>query len=239
MRFVFSLPHMYGGPDLGLSSITTFKRILVLEDLPRGLYVYDNKRKARPDPEIAKYIEKAKSMSDAKVDPKLMKLSDKDIIEMIFFPIVNESCRLLHEGIVVKASDLDIAAVSGMGFPPYRGGIMFWADSLGSKYICSRLEEWTKMYGYFFKPSAYLDERAAKGAKLKVQKKKKNPVKVALKMKLTVSCWWLEVCRGSVVRALGFMVAASPCALVVARLACEVAVHASASRVLILSMVFI
>ncbi|RZC87313.1 hypothetical protein C5167_041365 [Papaver somniferum] len=131
-----------------------------------GFYVYDNKRKARHDPEIAKYIEKARRMSDAKVDPKLMKLSDKDIIEMIFFPVVNESCRLLHEGIVVKASDLDIAAVSGMGFPPYKGGIMFWADSLASKYICSRLEEWTKMYGDFFKPYAYLDKRASKGAKL-------------------------------------------------------------------------
>ncbi|RZC87315.1 hypothetical protein C5167_041369 [Papaver somniferum] len=157
---------MSGGPDLGLSPITTFKRILVLEDLLRGFYVYDNKRKARPDPEIAKYIEKARRISDAKVDPKLMKLSDKDIIEMIFFPVMNESCRLLHEGIVVKASDLDIAAVSGMGFSPYRREIMFWADSLGSKYIFLRLEEWTKMYRDFFKPSAYLDEQAAKGTKL-------------------------------------------------------------------------
>ncbi|RZC50988.1 hypothetical protein C5167_019414 [Papaver somniferum] len=136
------------------------------ETTRKGFYAYDNKRKASPDPEIAKYIEKARSMSDAKVDPKLMKSSDKDIIEMIFFPVVNEACRVLHEGIAVKASDLDIAAVMGMGFPPYRGGIMFWADSLGSKYICSRLEEWTKMYGDFFKPSAYLAERAAKGAKL-------------------------------------------------------------------------
>lgn len=47
-----------------------------------------------------------------------------------------------------------------------RGGILFWADSLGSKYICSRLEEWTRLYGDFFKPSAYLAERAAKGASL-------------------------------------------------------------------------
>lgn len=47
-------------------------------------------------------------------------LSEKDIIEMIFFPVVNEACRVLAEGIAVKASDLDIAAVMGMGFPPYR-----------------------------------------------------------------------------------------------------------------------
>lgn len=39
---------------------------------------------------------------------------------MIFFPVVNEACRVLDEGIVVKAADLDIAAIMGMGFPPYR-----------------------------------------------------------------------------------------------------------------------
>lgn len=43
---------------------------------------------------------------------------------------------------------------------------MFWADSLGSKYIYSRLEDWSKMYGDFFKPCAFLAERAAKGAPL-------------------------------------------------------------------------
>ncbi|KAK6122608.1 hypothetical protein DH2020_043644 [Rehmannia glutinosa] len=98
--------------------------------------------------------------------PRLAKLSDKDIVEMIFFPVVNEACRVLAEGIAVKAADLDVSAVMGMGFPPYRGGIMFWADSLGSKYICSRLEEWSNSYGGFFKPCSYLAERAAKGAPL-------------------------------------------------------------------------
>ena len=44
----------------------------------------------------------------------------KDIIEMVFFPVVNEACRVLDEGIAVKAADLDISAIMGMGFPPYR-----------------------------------------------------------------------------------------------------------------------
>ncbi|XP_062175586.1 peroxisomal fatty acid beta-oxidation multifunctional protein MFP2 [Alnus glutinosa] len=132
----------------------------------KGFYVYDERRKASPDPELKKYIEKSRSISGVTIDPKLVKLPEKDILEMIFFPVVNEACRVLAEGIVVKAADLDIAAVMGMGFPPYRGGIMFWADTLGSKYIYSRLEEWSKMYGEFFKPCAYLAERAAKGAPL-------------------------------------------------------------------------
>ncbi|KAJ0847434.1 putative isomerase, 3-hydroxyacyl-CoA dehydrogenase, Enoyl-CoA hydratase [Helianthus annuus] len=53
----------------------------------------------------------------------------------IFFPVVNEACRVYAEGIAVKAADLDIAGVMGMGFPPYRGEVMFWGDSVGSKYI--------------------------------------------------------------------------------------------------------
>ncbi|MBA0739694.1 hypothetical protein Gogos_012933 [Gossypium gossypioides] len=97
---------------------------------------------------------------------QFVKLSEKDIVEMIFFPVVNEACRVFAEGIAVKASDIDIAAVMGMGFPPYRGGLMFWADSLGSKYIYLRLEEWSNLYGGFFKPCAFLAERAAKGAPL-------------------------------------------------------------------------
>ncbi|KAE8660154.1 Glyoxysomal fatty acid beta-oxidation multifunctional protein MFP-a [Hibiscus syriacus] len=132
----------------------------------KGFYLYDKKRKARPDPELNKYIEQSRSISGVAVDPKFVKLSDKDIVETIFFPVVNEACRVFAEGIAVKAADLDIAAVMGMGFPPYRGGIMFWADSLGSNYIYSRLEEWSKMYGEFFKPCAFLAERAAKGASL-------------------------------------------------------------------------
>jgi enoyl-CoA hydratase/3-hydroxyacyl-CoA dehydrogenase len=136
------------------------------ESTRKGFYLYDDKRKAKPDPEIQKFIEKAREISGASIDPKLSKLSEKDIVEMVLFPVVNEACRVLAEGIAVKAADLDIAAVMGMGFPPYRGGIIFWADSLGSKYVYSRLEEWSKTYGEFYKPCAYLAERAAKGAPL-------------------------------------------------------------------------
>ncbi|WZY96201.1 hypothetical protein YC2023_068530 [Brassica napus] len=132
----------------------------------KGFYLYDEKRKAKPDPELKKYIEKARSVSGVNLDPKLAKLSEKEIIEMTFFPVVNEACRVFAEGIAVKAADLDIAGIFGMGFPPYRGGIMFWADSIGSKYIYSKLDEWSKAYGGFFKPCDFLAERGSKGAPL-------------------------------------------------------------------------
>ncbi|XP_009352290.2 peroxisomal fatty acid beta-oxidation multifunctional protein MFP2 [Pyrus x bretschneideri] len=136
------------------------------ETTRKGFYTYDDRRKASPDPQLKGYIEKSRSISGVSIDSKLLKLSEKDIVEMIFFPVVNEACRVLAEGIAVKAADLDIAAIMGMGFPPYRGGILFWADLLGSKYIYSRLEEWSNTYGEFFKPCAYLAERASNVASL-------------------------------------------------------------------------
>ncbi|MFS7926728.1 putative isomerase, Enoyl-CoA hydratase, 3-hydroxyacyl-CoA dehydrogenase [Helianthus anomalus] len=75
---------------------------------------------------------------------------------MVFFPVVNEACRVYAEGIAVKAADLDIAGVMGMGFPPYR----FHGDSVGSKYIYERLNEWSNLYGDFFKPCDYVAQRA-------------------------------------------------------------------------------
>ncbi|CAA7388848.1 unnamed protein product [Spirodela intermedia] len=143
----------------------------------KGFYTYDDRRKAMPDPELKKYVEESRKTAGITPDPKLMKVSDNEIVEMIFLPVVNEACRVLEEGIVTKASDLDIASIMGMGFPPYRGGIMFWADSLGAKYIHSRLEQWSNIYGDFFKPSAYLAERAAKGLPLSAPP---NPAKPRL-----------------------------------------------------------
>ena len=50
-------------------------------------------------------------------------LSDEELVERLFFPVVNESCRILSEKIAIKASDLDISSVLGYGFPSYRE---FW-----------------------------------------------------------------------------------------------------------------
>lgn len=49
-----------------------------------------------------------------------LKITDQEIVEMLFFPVVNESARVLEEGVFAQASDLDISTVLGMGFPPYR-----------------------------------------------------------------------------------------------------------------------
>lgn len=47
-------------------------------------------------------------------------VTDEDIVNMILFPVVNEACRVLDDGIVIRASDLDVASIIGWGFPSYR-----------------------------------------------------------------------------------------------------------------------
>ncbi|CAA7397364.1 unnamed protein product [Spirodela intermedia] len=129
----------------------------------KGYYIYDQGSRPRPDPSISSIV--AESIRRANIMPggKPISVTDQEIVEMIFFPVVNEACRVMDEGVITRASDLDIASVLGMGFPKYRGGLIFWADSLGSEYIHSRLSKWAETYGNFLRPSKYLEERAKKG----------------------------------------------------------------------------
>lgn len=72
--------------------------------------------------------------------PDIPRQNLQDIADFIFFPVINEGCRVVEERIVEKPSDLDVASVLGMGFPPYRGGIIKYADLVGAKHIVARLK---------------------------------------------------------------------------------------------------
>lgn len=132
----------------------------------KGYYLYEKGSKPKPDPSVQAVIEESRRRTSIMPGGKPVNVSDQDILEMIFFPVVNEACRVMDEEVVVRASDLDVASVLGMGFPKYRGGLVFWADTVGAGYIYSRLSKWAETYGGFFKPSLYLEERAKKGLPL-------------------------------------------------------------------------
>nr|AFK48400.1 unknown [Lotus japonicus] len=132
----------------------------------KGYYVYEKGSKPKPDASILPTIEESRRLCNIMPGGKPISVTDQEIVEMILFPIVNESCRILEEGVVIRASDLDIASVLGMSFPSYRGGIVFWADMVGANHVYSSLKKWTELYGNFFKPSRYLEERALKGIPL-------------------------------------------------------------------------
>ena len=136
------------------------------EKTKSGFYSYDDRRKASPDMDaIAPFIENARKNRKIPLPghPEQLGFSAQDIVEMIFFPVVNEACRVLDEGIAVKAADVDVASVLGMGFPPFRGGILHWADQIGAKKIYARLTEFGKKYGGLYEPCAYLTNCAHQG----------------------------------------------------------------------------
>ncbi|CAL9156615.1 peroxisomal fatty acid beta-oxidation multifunctional protein isoform X1 [Musa acuminata AAA Group] len=132
----------------------------------KGYYIYERGQNPKPDSSVQPIIEECRRRANVMHGGKPVTLSDQEVLEMIFFPVVNEACRVLAEGVVIQASDLDVASVLGMSFPNYRGGIVYWADSVGSSSIYEKLNKWTELYGNFFKPSPYLEERAMKGLPL-------------------------------------------------------------------------
>ncbi|KAK1264582.1 Peroxisomal fatty acid beta-oxidation multifunctional protein [Acorus gramineus] len=131
----------------------------------KGYYMYEKGSKPKPDPSVQPIIQECIRLTNI-MHGRKVNLSDQEILEMVLFPVVNEACRVLDEGVVVRASDLDIATVVGMSFPSYRGGIVFWADSVGPLYIYESLKKWEVEYGGFFKPSQYLEERASRDISL-------------------------------------------------------------------------
>ncbi|KAL3352812.1 hypothetical protein AABB24_020681 [Solanum stoloniferum] len=132
----------------------------------KGYYIYKKGEKARPDPSVLPIIEESRRLTNIMPGGTPISITDQEIVEMILFPVVNEACRVLDEGVVVRASDLDVASVLGMSFPSYRGGIVFWGDTVGAGHIYKSLRKWSELYGNFFKPSKFLEERAAKGIPL-------------------------------------------------------------------------
>ncbi|AEE85572.1 AIM1 protein [Arabidopsis thaliana] len=140
----------------------------------RGYYIYEKGSKPKPDPSVLSIVEKSRKLTNIMPGGKPISVTDKEIVEMILFPVVNEACRVLDEGVVIRASDLDIASVLGMSFPSYRGGIVFWADTVGPKYIYERLKKLSETYGSFFKPSRYLEERAMNGMLLSESKSSRS-----------------------------------------------------------------
>ncbi|KAI5064167.1 hypothetical protein GOP47_0020837 [Adiantum capillus-veneris] len=91
---------------------------------------------------------------------KLPSLLDDDVLDMLLFPVVNEAFWILHEEVAGSAEHIDICSVLGLGFPSYRGGILFWARMVGMDYIFSQLSLWSNQYKGFLKPLLEQDKSA-------------------------------------------------------------------------------
>jgi 3-hydroxyacyl-CoA dehydrogenase/enoyl-CoA hydratase/3-hydroxybutyryl-CoA epimerase len=79
-------------------------------------------------------------------------LSDEEIADRLVLPMLGEAARCLEDGVVGSARDVDLATVFGMGFPPFRGGLLRWADELGAVELVRRLEHCTSAIDTLPKP---------------------------------------------------------------------------------------
>jgi 3-hydroxyacyl-CoA dehydrogenase len=91
-------------------------------------------------------------------------ITDEEILQRLLYPMVNEGAKILDEKIAIRASDIDVIWVYGYGWPVYRGGPMFWADSIGLRAVRDRMLEFKKASGDdFWTPAPLLDRLANEG----------------------------------------------------------------------------
>ena len=97
-----------------------------------GFYDYDEQRNAKPSPVTEKIIKRLRG--EVRRDPQ-RKISEQEILERCVYPMINEGAKILEEKIAIRPSDIDIVWINGYGWPVYRGGPMFYADTVGLKNV--------------------------------------------------------------------------------------------------------
>jgi 3-hydroxyacyl-CoA dehydrogenase len=127
----------------------------------KGWYKYNlPDRKPIPDPEVEEIIKKYRTENEIKT----RSISDEEIVERLIYALVNEAAYILEEGIALRASDIDMVYLTGYGFPAYRGGPMFYADTVGLKNVLNSILKFQAGYqGAVWKPAPLLVKLANEG----------------------------------------------------------------------------
>ena len=156
------------GLDIGWSAETskrsTIREILCEEGrrgqkTGAGFYDYDEARNAKPSAHVEKIIRELAASKGV----EQRAVSDQEILERCTYPMINEGAKILAEGKAQRASDIDVVWVYGYGWPVYRGGPMFYANTVGLKTVLGKLSEFEAKFGADFKPAPLLEKLAAEG----------------------------------------------------------------------------
>lgn len=124
-----------------------------------GIYKYEG-RKAVPDPEV---VALAKQEAET-LGVKQIEVSDEEIIERLFYSMINEGALILEEGMALRPSDIDVVYANGYGMPRYRGGPMWYADTVGLKNVRDAMLKYRDRYGdLYWTPAPLLEELANAG----------------------------------------------------------------------------
>ncbi len=124
-----------------------------------GWYQYDENRKPIPDPEVDKLIEQVA----AEQGIKRRAITEDEIIERTQYALINEGAKILEEGIALRAVDIDIIYINGYGYPAWRGGPMWYADTVGLKKVYDRVVQFHEEHGELWEPAPLLKRLAEEG----------------------------------------------------------------------------
>jgi len=143
----------------------------------KGVYDYKGRK-----PVESSVVNKLLAEERKKIGLKQRTFTDKELVERCLFPLVNEGLKCLEEGIALRALDIDIVYIYGYGFPPYRGGPMHWADTIGMKKIRNSLKKWESELpnSFLYKPCNLLNHLADK--KMSIAKYMRKQQKAKSKM---------------------------------------------------------
>ena len=100
----------------------------------------------------------------AEIGVERRKISDQEIVERLVYSLVNEGAQILDEGIAMRASDIDMVYLTGYGFPLFRGGPMFYADTVGLANVLAAMNRYAKgRHGDAWKPAPLMLKLAEEG----------------------------------------------------------------------------
>ena len=125
-----------------------------------GYYKYESGSRAPvPDPLVEELIVKESKAQGI----QRRKIADEEILARCIYPMINEGAKILQEGIAIRASDIDTIWINGYGFPAYRGGPMFYADTVGVKKVHDAIVKFRGEHGAVWEPAALLTRLAGQG----------------------------------------------------------------------------
>jgi 3-hydroxyacyl-CoA dehydrogenase len=127
----------------------------------RGFYRYDGPGGERePDPEVPQLIR----AEAERLGVKQRAVEPGEVVSRCILALINEGARVLGEGIAESASDIDVIWCNGYGFPRYRGGPMFYADTLGLNEVVGSIRSLAKAHGKrYWTPAPLLVRLADEG----------------------------------------------------------------------------
>jgi 3-hydroxyacyl-CoA dehydrogenase len=125
-----------------------------------GFAKFDENRKPVHDPVVAALIEHC--AREAGIERR--DISKDEIVDRCILAMVNEGARVLEEGVALRAVDIDVVYMTGYGFPSWRGGPMFYADTVGLPQVLARIREFERQHGSaLWAPAPLLERYAAEG----------------------------------------------------------------------------